>query len=587
MIRSNFIFHTEKIMIAAGLTFILAGPISAQDNSKKKPTPAPAPAPAAKPPVAPPRPAQGSSGGTHPSSSTGAANSSTTPAPHGSTIGATNGAVTNNAGASRHITITSATNTPTQVKPPTSVDHGLIAPKVPVGVKEVRLAGGGAVRMRTGGQPAEIRDPRRGMDIHHNLAGGRRVSVERADHSRLVYERGRPGYIGHPYLYRGHEFARRTYYFNGRAYDRFYNPYSFRGVRLEVYTPARFYPVGFYGWAYTRWPGAVLYTWGFAGSPWYGYYGAYFSPFAVYPLPSLWLTDYVISTSLEKGYEAELAVGPPPSMADASPITPEVKQLVSAEVQRQIALENAEAQQNAANQQIDASSSSIARQLTDNQPHAFVAGKEMDVVDFQGRECAITDGDVLQLMGPPAPDATDAPLVVMASKGGRECRKSAIVSVPLDELQEMQNHMRETIDLGLAELQSKQGQGGLPSAPPSALTPAVNAAFAQDAPPPDPAGEKDLAAQAQQADQSEQELLAQATRQGGPSDPSIAGSTPPPYASPAIPTAPINISLGQSTARVKELLGEPSRVVNLGTKTIYFYKDMKITFLEGKVSGVE
>ena len=56
------------------------------------------------------------------------------------------------------------------------------------------------------------------MDIHHNLVGGgRRVSVERADHSHLVYERGRAGYIGHPYLYHGHEFARRAYYFNGRA----------------------------------------------------------------------------------------------------------------------------------------------------------------------------------------------------------------------------------------------------------------------------------------------------------------------------------------------------------------------------------
>jgi hypothetical protein len=33
----------------------------------------------------------------------------------------------------------------------------------------------------------------------------------------------------------------------------------------------------------------------------------------------------------------------------------------------------------------------------------------------------------------------------------------------LTDLQEMQNHMRETIDQGLQDLQAKQGKGGLPA----------------------------------------------------------------------------------------------------------------------------
>ena len=60
----------------------------------------------------------------------------------------------------------------------------------------------------------------------------------------------------------GHEFARRTYYFNGRAYDRYYRGYSYHGVYMQVYAPVRYYPVGFYGWAYNPWVRPVVYPMG-------------------------------------------------------------------------------------------------------------------------------------------------------------------------------------------------------------------------------------------------------------------------------------------------------------------------------------
>ena len=50
----------------------------------------------------------------------------------------------------------------------------------------------------------------------------------------------------------------------------------------------------------------------------------------------------------------------------------------------------------------------------------------------------------------------------MASKGGKECRKGDTVSVALADLQDMQNHMRETIDQGMQELQAKQGKADCP-----------------------------------------------------------------------------------------------------------------------------
>jgi hypothetical protein len=38
---------------------------------------------------------------------------------------------------------------------------------------------------------------------------------------------------------------------------------------------------------------------------------------------------------------------------------------------------------------------------------------------------------------------------------------------------------------------------------------------------------------------------------------------------------------------VKAIQGEPEKVVDLGSKKIYVYKDLKITFLDGKVSDIQ
>lgn len=47
------------------------------------------------------------------------------------------------------------------------------------------------------------------------------------------------------------------------------------------------------------------------------------------------------------------------------------------------------------------------------------------------------------------------------------------------------------------------------------------------------------------------------------------------------------VDLGQTTDQVKAALGNPDKIVNLGSKTIYIYKDMKVVFVDGKVSDVQ
>ncbi len=50
---------------------------------------------------------------------------------------------------------------------------------------------------------------------------------------------------------------------------------------------------------------------------------------------------------------------------------------------------------------------------------------------------------------------------------------------------------------------------------------------------------------------------------------------------------PETIQMGMTTDQVVGTLGKPEKIVNLGAKQLYIYKDMKVTFLNGKVADVQ
>ncbi len=60
--------------------------------------------------------------------------------------------------------------------------------------------------------------------------------------------------------------------------------------------------------------------------------------------------------------------------------------------------------------------------------------------------------------------------------------------------------------------------------------------------------------------------------------------TPPP---PPPDTPPPTVALGQTMDQVTAGFGQPLKVAKLGVKTIFYYKDMKVTFTNGKISNVE
>lgn len=57
---------------------------------------------------------------------------------------------------------------------------------------------------------------------------------------------------------------------------------------------------------------------------------------------------------------------------------------------------------------------------------------------------------------------------------------------------------------------------------------------------------------------------------------------------PAAPAAePASIEKGMTPDQVEGAMGKPEKKVTLGSKVIYYYKDMKVIFLNGKVSDVQ
>ncbi len=410
------------------------------------------------------------------------------------------------------------------------------------------------------GQPRVVQA--RGMTIVHTPSGVRHVVVERPDHTMIVANGARSGFVQRPYVVGNVSYVQRTYYVGGASYVRVYRPYMFGGISLNLYVPGRYYAPGFYAWAYNPWATPVVYNWGWAGSPWFGFYGGWFTPYPTYTNATFWLTDYVIAMSLQQAYQDRMAAAAnaQPYPAGGTPLTPDVKQQIADEVRLQLNEERAAAQNpNAA--------SGVPSFLTDNSAHVFVVSSSLYVMANGGAECPVTEGDVLQMMAPPPPGSPDANVVVLASKRG-ECRKGSMVSVGITDLADMVSQMRGTIDQGLGVLQ--QHQGGIPAPPPAAQAPPVQPAYASAAPPPDPNVSNEIAQQAQASSQAENDALNQA-QQAAP-----AGNAP-----------TVNISLGMTIDQVVAAMGQPQQIADLGSKKTYFYANMKVIFTDGKVTDVQ
>src|SRR6202046_132044 len=60
-----------------------------------------------------------------------------------------------------------------------------------------------------------------------------------------------------------------------------------------------------------------------------------------------------------------------------------------------------------------------------------------------------------------------------------------------------------------------------------------------------------------------------------------------PAADPAPAAPPATVAIGQSTDEVVAILGQPDKILTLGAKQMYVYKDLKVPFVKGKVTDAQ
>jgi len=396
----------------------------------------------------------------------------------------------------------------------------------PAGLHQQNLKGGGTAAVRKDGSVRSIN--RNGMQIQHGLHGGRTV-VSNHNGARVVTTGRHGGYVQRNYVSRnGHSYVSRTYVYHNTVYTGVYRSYGYGGYCCYYgYAPAYYYNPGYYGWAYNPWAAPAPYAWGWGAQPWYGYYGAYYQPYPVYPSAAFWLTDYLLAASLRAAYEAQNAaaadsgallnpsqdllvasMGPIPAADSAVPLSPEVKNLLAEEVKAQLAADQADAGKSKSASSGQAAGNDGPPPALDPKRRTFVVNDEVSVV-ADGQECSLTSGDVISRVTDTPDDDKNVDVKVLASKK-TDCAVGAKVSVAVDDLQEMHNHFREQLTGGMDELSKKQGTGGLPKAPDTGKVDGE-----VPAPPADSSAAKTLQEQQSAADKTEADVKQETASNGG------------------------------------------------------------------------
>ena len=430
-------------------------------------------------------------------------------------------------------------------------------------------------------QGARLTEVRRANTVVTRPGGGpRTVVVHRPDNRVVVVHGAGHGYVQRSLTVGRHSYYQRTYYAHGRPYARAYQPYFYHGVELYAYAPASYYPMAFYGWAMGPWD-PLDYQWGWGGNPWFTYYGPFFRPYAIYRSPSLWLTDFLVSSTLQAAYLAhrdDPGAAPEESLDGSAPMSDDVKGMIADEVRTQLAEEQAEGAALASDPP-PPPADSLPPAFSGAGPHIFVVSDALEVENTAGGPCQIREGDAVQLNGPPASGAS-AQVRVMASKGS-DCPAGTTVSVPLPDLVEMSNNMRANIEQGLQTLRDNQGANNLPHLPEAAAAnPTMTRFAAQLEPDRDAAGM--IQEESRHADQLEQEV--HADMGGGP----LPNAVPQPPEQSDETRRLASVQTGQTESQVVAIMGQPMTTsFQSGLRKVYGYQAGKVFFTDGNVSGVD
>jgi hypothetical protein len=323
-----------------------------------------------------------------------------------------------------------------------------------------------------------------GLNIIYGIGGNKRVEEVRSDRTRIVSYGAREGYVERPTNING--IVQRTYLEGGVLRTHIYQTYTYQGIVIHEYIPSVHYSPEFYDWATRPWPEPVSYSWGSGVRSLHVLSGSAITPYPVYRSPSQWLTDYILADYQRNAYDqqqqgaaselqpgtsnGDFVGGASPAAEDQynTPQPQKYKQLVENQVNHQLETDAKDATTSPAAAQPSATPSALDPTIV-----TFYVWKPLEV-SSDGGECSLSRPDELLRGVPIARDATEARLIVSSTQRS-DCPVNSWVTIPVAELQEMQNHFDETKAQGEEVLREQGNRGLLPAAPDLASQPSAAA----------------------------------------------------------------------------------------------------------------
>ena len=304
------------------------------------------------------------------------------------------------------------------------------------------------------------------------------------------YDRARYGFVYRP-----------VYVVRSPVFVSWYDPYWYTPSGVLIVHPFR-------------------YSWGWESHGWYRHHHHYWATYEVYPAPSYWMTDWLIAGYIADRYAAEASIAQAreeariaredaeharevaaqaraeaeiaearaaqreaearlakaearaakaeaeeakaKTLADkpnpnATPIDPETKERLRAQVEQAVAEKKEFAEQTA--QGRNPVAPDVSRALADPK-HIYPVASSVSVISAADQSPAgvLTEGDLLRLepgqdkILKDADENTFVTMRVMTSKGEEgEAKAGTLVSIPIKTLQDFDSEFRAKLDLGLAE----------------------------------------------------------------------------------------------------------------------------------------
>ena len=199
---------------------------------------------------------------------------------------------------------------------------------------------------------------------------------------------------------------------------------------------------------------------------------------------------------------------------------------------------------------------------------------------ISGQECSISQGDALAITPGQAGGQGDSVQVKVLASAGGSCPANSMVTVSLQDVQEMVNHVRATLDAGLGEMQKDPK---LPKPPSTVPTATKDSDFAAAAPPADPNEAAELTRLNSEATTTEQATLKEASL----TDPNAAQVPQAPQGGTPQGGGSTSLQPGMTPEQVIGVMGTPTGNTKFGPKQIMSYPGLKLTFTNGKLTDIQ